>query len=701
MIFNNHNRSRRAAPSRAIGTVALFLACANVCAATVFHVSATPGENTFPTLEAARDAIRDLKKSGSGLPEGGVTVEIPSGAWRLEKSFILDERDSGAEGAPVVWRGSGAEVTVLRGGLILDARDFGPVTDAAILKRLPEAVRGKVLQADLKNQGVSGLGEMPLSGHGMEFLEKATVFRSGLPAIEVFRNGKALPLARWPDEGYATIQDVVEVGSIPRLWQEDMIGKTSSFFGEGKGYLPPEARENPPKGFAFAIGEDRAGRWREAKEAMLFGYWYHNWSDQTVQLAGVDEQGVVRSVQPSAYGIRAGQRFYVYNLPEELDAPGEWYLDRESGILYLLPSGKGAGRLEISLLTEPLVRLRNVSNVVFEGIGFAVSRGPGVEISGGAGNVIRQCDFRQLASNAVTVSGGQNHVIASCRIEGTGAGGIFLSGGDRQTLAPAGHRAEGNTITDFSRLVKTYSPAIDIKGVGISATANRISQGPHVGIRFGGNDHLIEGNNISRVCLEADDMSAVYAGRDVSARGSVIRGNFIHDLPPPVGFAKPLGCHGVYLDDQFSGTRVEGNVFSNVGGLNVVINGGRDNVVTGNTFLIGPEFAPVVGGLSRFAAVGISNIGMDPRRIGPEGRPPMPEDIPFDSPAYAKYPNLAAILSDEPLAPKYNRIEGNLCLGLPLFYFHQFKDTGVTEKQILQWNRLADNRVFFPGGKTE
>ena len=36
-------------------------------------------------------------------------------------------------------------------------------------------------------------------------------------------------------------------------------------------------------------------------------------------------------------GIRADQRFYAYNLLEELDAPGEWYLDRQKGLLYFYP----------------------------------------------------------------------------------------------------------------------------------------------------------------------------------------------------------------------------------------------------------------------------------------------------------------------------------------------------------------------------
>ena len=43
---------------------------------------------------------------------------------------------------------------------------------------------------------------------------------------------------------------------------------------------------------------------------------------------------------PRPYGIysfRKGQRFYFLNLLEELDQPGEWFLDRKTGVLYFWP----------------------------------------------------------------------------------------------------------------------------------------------------------------------------------------------------------------------------------------------------------------------------------------------------------------------------------------------------------------------------
>jgi hypothetical protein len=41
----------------------------------------------------------------------------------------------------------------------------------------------------------------------------------------------------------------------------------------------------------------------------------------------------VTTVQPTSYGYRQGQPFYFFNVLEELDQPGEWFLDRRTGVL--------------------------------------------------------------------------------------------------------------------------------------------------------------------------------------------------------------------------------------------------------------------------------------------------------------------------------------------------------------------------------
>jgi len=109
-------------------------------------------DGPFATLERARDEIRQMKQAGP-LPPGGVTVEVRGGIYERERTFELTAEDSGTETAPVVYRARKGEEVRLVGGKVVT--NFQPVTDPAVLNRLDEAARGKVLQADLRALGVT------------------------------------------------------------------------------------------------------------------------------------------------------------------------------------------------------------------------------------------------------------------------------------------------------------------------------------------------------------------------------------------------------------------------------------------------------------------------------------------------------------------------------------------------------------------
>jgi len=103
-----------------------------------------------------------------------------------------------------------------------------------------------------------------------------------------------------------------------------------------------------------------------------------------------------------------------------------------------------------------------------------------------------------------------------------------------------------------------------------------IHDAPHAAILFGGNEILIEGNEIHRACLETGDVGAIYAGRDYTYRGNVIRRNFIHHMGG-VG----CGSMGVYMDDCVSGTRIVENVLWECQ-HGIFLGGGRDFEVENN-----------------------------------------------------------------------------------------------------------------------
>src|SRR4051812_7781241 len=84
---------------------------------------------------------------------------------------------------------------------------------------------------------------------------------------------------------------------------------------------------------------------------------------------------------------------------------------------------------------------------------------------------------------------------------------------------------------------------------------------PHAAMIVSGNDHLIELNDISRVCRETRDTGSIYMGRDWTQRGHTIRWNYIHhvtgvvELPPaPLRVVRESGSDPAAADSPHAAT---------------------------------------------------------------------------------------------------------------------------------------------------
>ena len=94
---------------------------------------------------------------------------------------------------------------------------------------------------------------------------------------------------------------------------------------------------------------------------------FAEWSDQTIPIKSiVPEDRTVSLAHASSCGINREHRYFVFNLLEELDRPGEWYLDRENRKLYLYPPAAiEDAKILLTQLTEPLVELDDTAHLVF------------------------------------------------------------------------------------------------------------------------------------------------------------------------------------------------------------------------------------------------------------------------------------------------------------------------------------------------
>ncbi len=441
----------------------------------------------------------------------------------------------------------------LLGGVTL--ADFQPVTDAAIVNRLQETARQSVMQFNLRALGIQEFGELSSRGFG----------RPTTPShCELFCDGKPMALARWPNEG-----EWLQIAGFPEALAQD----------DGHGGKIGRLED----GFSFA--EDRPLRWHDTGDFWVHGYWAWDWANSYERVVGLDrDQRLLKTAPPfGQYGFRKGQRFCFLNVLEELDTPGEWFLDRAAGILFFWPPVKrdqnGPVNAVLSMIDQPLLRLKGAEHVTIQGLTLEATRADGVVIEGGTSNHIVGCTIRNVGNWAVRIEGGRDHAISDCNVFDSGDGGVSLIGGDRQTLTSGGHYVENCHFARQGRWSKCYVPAIQLAGVGLRASHNLIHDHPHCAILLTGNDHLIDFNEIHHIALETGDVGAIYTGRDWTYRGNRIRYNFIHETGG-VG----MGSMGVYMDDCVSGSEVVGNVFYKVHWA-MFIGGGRDHRVVNNVFV--------------------------------------------------------------------------------------------------------------------
>jgi hypothetical protein len=492
-----------------------------------------------------------------------VAVIVQGGRYPVERTFALSTEDSGSAQTPIVYRAAAGQTPVFSGGARVTR--FELARDTTLLQRLPEAARGRVFQADLKAQGLTNLPPVRAGGFA-----SGAGFRSH-PGLELFFYGEAMPLARWPNEGFVKI--VEARGKTPQT------GHGPAGFKEG----------------IFTYEGDRPARWKEDHDIVLYGYWFYGWADsyERVQKIDLAQKEITLAPPFHTYGYRRGQPFKAMNLLSEIDEPGEWYLDRRSLTLYFYPpSDPDQAEVELSLTQVPFVELKNVSHVAFEGLTWELGCTDCFRASGGERCLVAGCTVRRFAGNALEFRGGAAHGVLSCDLYSMGRGGVVMSGGDRRTLAPGRHYIENCHVRELSRLDRTYTPAVLLDGVGHRIAHNLFHDIRSSALRVEGNDHLIEFNEIARVVLESDDQGGVDMFGNPTYRGNVYRFNYFHHIGNWQHPAREPDCGqaGIRLDDMISGTLIYGNLFrrcaaGRLGFGGVQIHGGKDNILDNNLFV--------------------------------------------------------------------------------------------------------------------
>ena len=586
----------------------------------------------FHTVEEAQNAVRARRSAGFLGAFERVDVVFAPGDYRIDKTVVLDVRDSGSnEDAPVVWRAQKDGTVRFTGGVRVPVEMFVPVADLDVLNRLSEEVRGKVRVADVRS----------LIGGCISELNESFGGTPNGPLLYV--NHRHQPIARWPNVGFTSFSQVVDHGNVVK---QNSVDSSRTVYSPG----------------AFIYSNPYAKRWRFDEGVWFGGYWTHDWSFYSVRGAsyGVENgtNDVVRLASGVPYGVKnktwglKERRFYVFNLLDELDAPGEWYLDRRKGLLYVYPpSGdlQASDDVFLGFLATPLLQGigGDLKHFRLKGISFEYMLGDGLVLRG-EDICIDRCMVGCLGKCGISISGMRNRVVDS-EVFQCGTVGVSMSGGDRRNLIRSESRIERCDIHDFGIYQRTYAPGISLQGCGCTIRANLIHEAPHCACVYGGNEHLFEYNNVYRVLLETGDAGAYYTGRDWTSQGNVLRFNFTHELGRVGADSSTMGF---YFDDCDCGDEVYGNVFWKVS-RGIMVGGGRDHPIRNNIF------ADCEIGMS------IDARGMKwPKWNQPggswhlEGRALR---LDYTNKLWsAHYPRLANIMNDSPREPLYNPVEHNI-----------------------------------------
>ncbi len=508
-------------------------------------------DGPLASLEGARDAIRALKAAGEMSTP--IEVLIRGGEYVLRRSFVLEPQDSGAEHAVITYAAMPGERPVFSGG-----------------------------------RRIVGWREGP---DGLWTARVSAVAAGTRHPRQLFVNGRRAIRARIPNVGYLQLAGLVNP------------------------YDRTDERNR--SAFRFRAG-DLSGSWRNLTDIEVVKMF--SWSTTRLPVAKIDEAaGIVHFNGATGSNPRlfdwAGGRYYVENVFEGLDSPGEWYLDRPTGTLYYMPRpGETLEDIDAVMpLVERLVEFRGdaeagemVQHITLRGLTFEHASWPmpergwnerqaqaTMETAAIYGRGAEHCtledvEVRHVGAHGVWLERGcRYNRMERCHVWDVGAGGVYLGA----TGAPEdGYNVVHNCF--IHHCTEVHGGAI---GVWIGRSSyNEVSRceiadmdysGMSVGWSWGyaestAHDNIIADNHIHHCGHRVlSDMGGIYTLG--VAPGTELRHNLIHDI-----WCYPAYSHasGIYLDEGSSGLLVENNIVYRCTSNGFLLHYGRESTIRNNIF---------------------------------------------------------------------------------------------------------------------
>ncbi|OGV63425.1 MAG: hypothetical protein A3K19_30750 [Lentisphaerae bacterium RIFOXYB12_FULL_65_16] len=530
----------------------------------VAEPNAARTDGPFATVEKGRDAIRQSKAANAGLKQP-VTVLLRGGVYRLAAPLVFTAADSGTKDVPITYEAYPGEQPVLSGGRRINGwqRDSSTQSKAKC--------NGKLWSVALPECKADG---------GWNF-------------NQLFVNGQRCIQARTPNQG-AFLRAAC-----------------------------PTSKNNS-RGFIYNDGDIKP--WDNLRDALVVVY--HSWETSLHHIASIDEDVCrVKFKEPAPWGMgqwEKQQRYYVENVFEALDEPGEWYLNRTTGTVYYYPRpGEDMKSAEIiaPVVTTTLVDFQGASdkgelveNLHFRGIAFQHTnakisriRNPGqgeiyqdamLQATGLRNSSFENCEIAHAGGHAIWLAGGcEGNTVRQCHMLDLCGGGVYIGGGwGRNDSSPAGHNTVDNNFIHEAGLLFHGAHGVWIgKSSYNTVTHNEISNLDYSAISCGwswgfqpssANNNILDYNYIHHLSNGEglSDMGGIYT-LGVSP-GTTERFNRLHDI---YNYAGVSHGSGIYPDEGSSDIQIENNVVYRVRTCPLFQHYGKDNLVRNNVFAFGGE----------------------------------------------------------------------------------------------------------------
>ena len=455
---------------------------------------ADPGEDDgpFATVARAREAVRALRKTQK--EPRCLRVVLCGGTYYLDSPLEFGPEDSGAEKAPVVYAAAAGEKVVLSGGRRLENGRWGEVNGhKAWVVNIPEV--------------------------------KAGTWRFR----QLFVNGERRPRTRLPKQGEYRIE------SLP--------GYTGDFL------------RSPTKQLVYAPG-DIVPAWRNLRDVEIVGI--TRWLDNRLPIESVNgETRTVTFDRPSLFALLSGSQpgvYWVENVFDALDTPGQWYLDCPDGVLYYLPRpGEEMSSAEIIAprLTQ-VVRVVGragapVHDLHFEGLVFAhtewqppadyaSSLQAGIEVPGAVlFDYAERCaitggSIEHIGNYGVEVNVGCADIeIARNRITDIGAGGIRIGHFFSWETDGSGRLTERGLQRKAAMPPGPHSQRITVADNEIAHCGRFTPEAVGVFVGDNANNKVIH-NHINDLFYSGISVGSVQDFGPSQATGNIIEYNHVHDI---------------------------------------------------------------------------------------------------------------------------------------------------------------------------